>query len=164
MSVYIFGETTDGSSSFSGNSVRARRFLCNKNAEISEVQVYSIGGGYLKVGVYSDNAGEPDTRLSYESTGTLISSGQWNSITVPSFDVSSGTYYWIAGIGNSAGIITYHDSSGGTERYYSIAYASWAAPVTWPTGSDSEGTRQVSHAAFGEITSGSNSFFFSAGF
>jgi hypothetical protein len=67
------------------------------NAGIMKVKAYQTGN--VKVAIYSDNNGEPDTLLGQGSGA--VTAGQWNDISITSAAITSGSYYWLACISQS---------------------------------------------------------------
>jgi hypothetical protein len=83
------------------------RFQANLSGTLNEIQFYSGNSGNAKVGLYDDDTGPvPNTRLTYNNTGQAASSSQWNSITVPDYEIISGTYYWLAVLTGTSGVAT----------------------------------------------------------
>jgi hypothetical protein len=91
----------------SANYVFYCRFQANLSGTLNEIQFYSNISGNAKAGVYDEDTGPvPNIRLTYNNTGQAVSSSQWNSITVPDYEIISGTYYWLAVLADTSGIAT----------------------------------------------------------
>jgi hypothetical protein len=77
------------------NTFCLSKFTADHTGVISQVRVLAYTACNVKVGVYSDNGGEPDRLLSAVNDSTAIIVG-WNIITIPTISVNQGTSYWIA--------------------------------------------------------------------
>jgi hypothetical protein len=85
-----------------------------------------VASGNVKVGVFSDNAGEPDARLGYNDSGQAVSASSWNELSISSMSVVSGTYYWLCAISDTGNVIS-RDNTGGDGTWEAQTYATW----TW---------------------------------
>jgi hypothetical protein len=87
------------------------------------------------VGLYTNATGNnPGTLL---ALGTIVNptKGAWNSVTVPSANVTSGTVYWIAVLGpTGGGTVQFRDKAGGGKTQTSKQTSLVALPVTWTAG------------------------------
>ena len=71
---------------------RLHRFQADLSGVVSQINIYVIGSGYVKVALYADSAGEPGARLAKQDTTTAVVAG-WNLITLEApCPVVSGTY------------------------------------------------------------------------
>jgi outer membrane protein assembly factor BamB len=88
----------------------------------------------LTLGLYTDNAGHPGTLLT-QATTTTIASGTWNTLTVPSVSITSGTKYWIAILGSSSGSFQFRDNATATCGNEGSSQTNLTTlPTTWTTG------------------------------
>lgn len=148
MADYLFGETEAGISNQSNNELWATKFTCTADSNLTEIQVYSRAAGNVKVALYSDSGGSPDSLIVANDSGTSCSASQWNPVTVTSTGVSSGTDYWLVCLCDTIGVISRYATSGGTSQYNSsTTYSTWTAPATYPSGTSSN--FRISIAAFG---------------
>lgn len=85
------------------------------------------------VGIYSNNGTHPGTRLT-EGTITAPVKGAWNTVSVPSASITSGTTYWMAILGpTGAGTVKFRDKAGGSSET-SASGSLTDLPATWSTG------------------------------
>lgn len=85
------------------------------------------------VGVYSNASGHPSSLLT-SGTVTSPAAGAWNSVSVSTTAISSGTTYWIAILAptGSTGTIEFRDTSAGTGAAETSASGSLTAlPGSW---------------------------------
>lgn len=145
---FLFGETSTGVFNLAGgDTVYARQFSSSSSATVNEIQIYSIVDGNCKVALYDDSGGSPNSLLTANNTSTACSAGQWNSVSVTSASVSSGSNYWIVATGDTPGVCSQVSGSGGTTEFTSDPYSTWTAPSTWSgTGT---GTQDCCFAAYG---------------
>ena len=99
-------------------------------------------GRTLKLGIYSDNAGEPDTLL-WSSASGVYNAGSETSFELVTDTFSgvtfvSGNYYWFGFVTASADTNYRREVDVGTTRYDGLG--SFAFPATWDTGGDAEST------------------------
>lgn len=146
-SEYLFGETIDATYQHNANRIFIRRFYSSNDSLVSNVSVYSLLSGNVKVMVYSDNSGTPGNLLSSNDTGVACTGGQWNLISVPEFNVLSDTYYWIGAITDTNQAIGRHSTSGGVTEYLDAVYSNWSAPDIWPGGTSN--AYQSCYSAYG---------------
>ena len=87
----------------------------------------------LIAGLYSDHNGHPGTLLA-SGTNTSPTRADWNTVTIASTAVTSGTKYWVALLGKG-GALFFRDRSNGNCRSENSAQSSLSAlPPTWKTG------------------------------
>ena len=104
----------------SGTANSASFYLDSSNAATS-----------AKIGVYSDN-GAPGTLLA-SATDSSLRAGAWNTVSLPSFSVTSGAKYWIGLLG-SGGAISWRDSQSGLAADVSSSTSLTSLPSSWSTG------------------------------
>ena len=88
----------------------------------------------LVAGLYADNNGRPGTLL---TQGTLNppTAGTWNTVAVPSANVTSGASYWIAILGPiSSGSLKFRNKTTGTRAETSAQINLTTLPASWTTG------------------------------
>jgi len=136
MSDFLFGSTEVKSGNGSASWLYTSKFVCGKNGDATEIQIYSDSSGEAKVALYTDNAGSPDTLIVKNDSGTAVTGGQWNAISISSTTVTAGTTYWIAAMGNASGVIT-NKSGIATSKYdFPYTYGTFTFPGTFPSTSD----------------------------
>jgi DNA-binding IclR family transcriptional regulator len=90
----------------------------------------------LVAGIYTDSSGKPGTLLA-QGTLTGVTSGAWNTVTVPSATLTSGATYWIA-ILAPTGTVRFRDRAGiggATQPCETSAQTTLTTlPATWTTG------------------------------
>src|SRR5262245_4119409 len=89
----------------------------------------------LTVGLYADSAGKPGTLLTQGSLNSPLA-GAWNTVTVPTVQVTSGATYWIAILApaGSGGTLKFRDQSAGSRSETSASKTLTSLPSTWATG------------------------------
>ena len=102
----LFGSPSTYTVPVSYNVIVCQNLSCQKSGTLNEIRVYSLATGYVKAGLYSNNSGSPDTRLTVNNTGVSCAADQWNSIIVPDISVVEGTNYFLAVLGDSNNVIS----------------------------------------------------------
>jgi hypothetical protein len=74
----------------------------------------------MKVGIYSDSAGIPTTRLDTVGSTAVVSG--WNTITFPSVSIVSGTAYWLATNSSVFDLVSGITNGTGVDRYKALTY------------------------------------------
>jgi RHS repeat-associated protein len=88
----------------------------------------------IYVGIYKDASGKPGTLLTQGST-TQLAPGTWNSVTVSTVSLTSGTAYWIAILGTTSGTPYFRDRSTTTCQSQTSSQSNLTSlPSTWSTG------------------------------
>jgi outer membrane protein assembly factor BamB len=107
----------------SGNLVQLRVYVDQGNAATN-----------LVAGLYSNSSGQPAQLLTQGSLSHPVA-GSWNTVSVPSAAVTSGTSYWIAILSPSgSGTLNFRDRSGGGTSVTSASSSLTTLPATWTTG------------------------------
>jgi hypothetical protein len=87
------------------------------------------------VGLYTDTGSNNPGTLLTQGTISAPVKGAWNSLTVPSVSVTTGTKYWIAVLGpTGAGAAQFRDVASGSNTQTSAATNLAVLPSTWATG------------------------------
>jgi hypothetical protein len=135
--VLLGSNTLQGTSDFDpANTAEAFRYTATANGSTGTLAFYVDSGNAatsIKVGIYSDNAGQPGTLL---TSGTIASPliGSWNSATLsPAINITSGTTYWIGQLG-IGGDLHYRDLATGNCSVSGSGTGLSALPATWTTG------------------------------
>jgi len=117
---------------------------------MTEFKVKAGASGYVKCALYEDDSGEPGDLITAMNTGQAVASG-WNTLSFTSTPVTSGTYYWLAIIIDTAGAALYVNSSG-TMRYKAFTYSGFTFPDPAGSGFSSLGFYSV-EAGWGDTES-----------
>jgi hypothetical protein len=137
--IVLFGDQTIETQSDHNVSGQAEAFQTTASATgtLGSITIYIDSRStapQIFVGLYADNSGHPGTLLTQGSL-TQITIGAWNTISVPSISVISGTKYWIAILGTGAGTPFFRDRSRGPCTSEANAQTSLASlPATWSSG------------------------------
>ncbi|MGD0352445.1 MAG: ice-binding family protein [Dehalococcoidia bacterium] len=127
----LIGVAADAASTGGGGggsgAVILQRFPASATGPITEFRVKASASGNVKVAIYDDSAGSPGALRNAVNTSTPVSAGAWTSIPINSTSVTSGNYYWLAVVSDSANIYYSSDPSA-TVRYKSATYSSWTYP------------------------------------
>src|SRR5262249_10555191 len=83
---------------------------------------------------------------------TSLTNGAWNTITIPSVGVTSGTAYWIAVLSTASGAVAFRDANGTCISQSSAQRRLTALPSTWTPGQKWPGLCPLS--AYGSSGSG----------
>lgn len=144
----LVGNSSSTGSGCTGSYFYLGRFQAVKSKTgATEFRVYAGSSGNVKVAVYADSSGEPGALLGYNNTSQAVVAG-WNTLTVSSVDIVSGTYYWLA-VNTDGGDRCRRDSAGGTIRYKAATYSSFTFPD--PAGSGfTSSTYLITLAVWGE--------------
>jgi hypothetical protein len=133
-------DSTPSTGAYPGNYFFLYRFQAVDTGNVVIFKLKASGSGNVKTAIYADNAGEPGVLLSAVNTSTPVVAG-WNSITIGSTPVVTGTYYWLAYSSDSA--IGYYYSAAGTFRYKTTTYSTFSFPNPAGTGFSSNITTSV---------------------
>jgi hypothetical protein len=120
--------------------IRAFSYVAGTSGSTTDVEVYvsrSNKATGLQVGIYSNAAGKPSSRLASGSKSGLRK-GAWNDVTVSSTAITAGATYWVALLG-SGGNLYFRD--GGSALSYgqnaSSLPSSWTGAATFASGAAS---------------------------
>jgi hypothetical protein len=146
----LIGSSTDGVSNLSASFLNHNKWVADYTGIVSEIKVYSLVAGNVKVALYADDGGEPGALLSTNNEGQAVSAGQWNAVSIPEVSITAGTTYWISGVWDTTGAVTYN--GGGRVRRYKggQVYSTFTFPDPAGTGYTS-GTQNESMAGWGVI-------------
>jgi outer membrane protein assembly factor BamB len=135
----VIGSQTIASGKDSNTAGQAEAFkaTASASANVVSISVYlDTGSAATKVtaGLYTDKAGTPGTLLT-QGTLTTPTAAAWNTIPVPSAQVTAGATYWIAILSPSgSGTVRFRDTSNSARSETSAATNLTALPSTWVTG------------------------------
>jgi hypothetical protein len=103
------------------------RFQAINTGSVTEFKVKSEGSYNVKVALYADRAGEPGALITAMNTGQAVAS-DWNILSFTTTNITSGTYYWLAIIGDASGAFQSTFSGDGTRRYKAGTYSIFSFP------------------------------------
>lgn len=128
MTELLAGTISAGGSNAVDDYVLYCQYTAVASGNIEDFRVYSLISGAVKVGLYSDDGDEPDTRIAYNDSGQSVSADQWNILSISSTPIVASTKYWLACIGDIDGNHSY--AAGPELRFYynGSNYGAW----TWP--------------------------------
>jgi len=101
------------------------RFQAEETGFVSGIRFLLALGCGVKVALYADSEGEPGALLSANDTGKVCATG-WNGISIPHYEVTKDTYYWLA-FNTDADRLEYHTASG-TVRWLGANFAGFSFP------------------------------------
>jgi hypothetical protein len=145
----IIGSSTIGTSTMGGGYVLYAKYTATNSGNINQIRVYSLANGHAKVAIYSDNGGEPGSKLISNDTPQAVSASQWNSLSLSSTALTQGTAYWMGICIDNNGAASWVGNSG-TARYIPVTYSSFTFPPTAGTGFTNT-TAYMSLAGWGTI-------------
>jgi Ca2+-binding RTX toxin-like protein len=153
---FIFGNQTVEAKldSNAGGLAEAFKTTTASSGTVTQLRVYVDTGstGALTAGLYTNSATNHPGALLTQGTLAAPVTGQFNTITVPSANVTSGSTYWIAVLG-TGGTFRFRDRAGvgaGSSETSSVSTLT-ALPNAWTTGATfSDGA--ISGYAAGTIT------------
>ena len=125
------------SDSNSAGQAEAFKATASASGSIVSISVYVDSGSTaskLVAGLYTDAAGKPGTLL---TQGTLNGpvAGAWNTVTVPSAQITPGANYWFAILAPAqSGTLKFRDKFGGGSSQTSAALTLTTLPSSWTTG------------------------------
>ena len=146
----LVGSNTNGVSVRPDDYVYLAKFTAIATGNAVEIRVYSLASGNVKVAIYADLAGTPAALLRANNTGQAVTLNQWNTLTIPSTEILTGTVYWVGTICDTDDALSYAGTAG-TSLIKNIAYAGFTFPDPYP-GAYSPSTVYMSQAAWGEST------------
>jgi hypothetical protein len=124
----------------------ASNFIAATSGNISSLSVYYDAGdaSQLLIGLYDDASNHPHNLLAQGTVSTPLA-GTWNSASVPSTAIASGTTYWIAlvtpvGHGSTFSFRYGTGGAGNTTTEHSTQTNLTTMPATWSTGATFPGT------------------------
>src|SRR6266478_5799244 len=135
----LFGDTSiEGSQDWdSAGTAEAFQVTASATGTVGGLTVYldSLSSAkQLFVALYTNAGGNPGVLLT-QGAITTLQAGAWNTVTVPSTNVASGTMYWIAILG-TGGTLYFRDSTqGGCSSVSSAQNNLGNLPSGWTTGS-----------------------------
>jgi hypothetical protein len=71
------------------------RFQCTQTGALTLIRLRATTYGGVKVAIYSDNASKPNVLLSSNTYDNILADG-YSTVTIPSVNLVSGQYYWLA--------------------------------------------------------------------
>jgi hypothetical protein len=145
----LIGSSTQGTGNIGGDQVRYSKFTAEATGKVTEIKVYSLVSGSVKVAIYADNAGEPGNKITGNDDSQDVTLNQWNTLTIAETYITEGTVYWL-GICTSVTGAASGISTGGIGRYKTVTYSTFTWPDSAGTGFTSS-TYKISQAGWGVL-------------
>jgi hypothetical protein len=123
----LIGSVTDGTNSTAASYFTLAKFTAVATGIVSEIHIYSLADGNVKLAIYDDNIGEPDTLITANNTGQAVLANQWNTLNIGNTNVIKDNVYWIACNSDTTGA-TCRSTGTGTQRYKSATYTTFTFP------------------------------------
>ena len=117
-----------GSNGHANNYLCLTRYQAEASGNVVEIKVKLKSGTScnVKLAIYADSSGAPGNLLN-STSGHACTEG-WNTISISSTAITSGTYYWLAVMMDGYDMVMYNTS--GTMRYKAYAFANaWPDPA-----------------------------------
>jgi hypothetical protein len=134
----------------SAGSAEAFQYTATATGAVTQMSVYVDTGNAatkLNVGLYSDKSGVPGSLLT-SATITSPKAAAWNTTTVPTASVTSGTKYWIAVLSPSgSGVVHFRDVASGGLTQASSQNNLAALPAAWSAGATYGNSPMSAYAA-----------------
>jgi len=130
---YIGLSTQDNQYSENTGSINGMRFLCGQGGSLAKIEIYfqeASPSGNARLGVYSDNAGVPNTLLL--DAGEVAIANGWVEIDGLELEVENGTYYWLAFTLSAQNFVYYLSGQPSNSHAYG-AHTYGALPSTFPS-------------------------------
>jgi hypothetical protein len=129
----LIGTETTGSTGLLSGRFHGCKFTASATGTVKEIKVHAGANGDVKVAIYADDAGEPGARLSYNNTGQAVTSGQWNTLTIPELSITKDTVYWLM-FNMSVNAAVSRILTGGVTKYKTATYSTFSFPDPAGTG------------------------------
>ena len=126
------------------------KFKAVSNGNATQIRVKCTTTGNVKVGLYTDLAGYPYTRMSDNSTGVAVTAG-WNDIPIPAATVEFGKPYWIV-CNSNTNCVGSDNTTGYTIMYLPYAYTNPGLPASVGAGATTSNNRQLLAGSWGTDT------------
>jgi len=120
----------------------AEAFINTANATgtATRIYVYVDNGNTannIVVGIYSNATGDNPANLLVQATLSNPVKGAWNSVTIPSVSIASGTKYWITILGPlGGGTVKFRDAASGSKAQTSAQSNLTVLPAVWSIGTN----------------------------
>jgi len=115
----------------------AMRAQAGNTGELQSIAVYiwasTPSGKKYTLGLYSDNAGEPDELLATCEEGTTSGSAGWvvKDVAGTKPTLTNGTYYWLTFINEDSAVNLGYDATTASSRYYNSGGYSHTLPASY---------------------------------
>jgi len=129
----LVGTDSAGTGTHGANYVCYTKFTAAGTGIITELKVYALATGHVKVAIYSDNSGEPGDKITGNDSSQAIIADQWNTLTIANTNIVKDTPCWLGVIGDTDGATSWRALSGVIRRYKAATYSSF----TWPSSAGS---------------------------
>ena len=145
-----FGTTDESGTSpaASAGYLGATKYTLSEDGTVTKISIYSPDNVNHKGGIYSDNAGVPDTLLVSNETG--VSGSGWKDISLDQTFLSAGVY-WLAFNADGNNCAVY--KAGGTNQR---AYKELTYGTAFPSTFSPAGYQNYDYPSYGTYTTGTN--------
>jgi len=126
----LIGTDTDPTTAYANVYIRTNKFTAEATGSCSEIRIYVMGNGNVRVAIYQDNSGQPSNLLA-ESASTAVTANQWNTVALTSaLSLVSGTAYWLAQQEQTSSMAAGRVQAGAFQmRYRAYSYAAFPNPI-----------------------------------
>jgi len=133
------------------NHTAATRWAATGTGKVQKIRFYAAANTNAKVGIYTDAAGLPGTRIGVQNASTPVIGGQWNDIDLSAeCEVTNNTLYWLVVLQSAANTVKYDNEVG---RSYKFSYTKTFAEGLPENGGDMSWTDYsgiyISYSAYG---------------
>jgi hypothetical protein len=135
MTIKLIGSDAQQSTNdLSSGRVRYFKYTADASGTVSEIKIYALANGNVKIAIYADSSGDPGSRLAYNDSGQAVTADQWNTLSIDGLSVTQSTVYWLACIYDTTGSLAYDTIGAGHTpvRYKTATYSTF----TWPSSAD----------------------------
>lgn len=145
--VVLIGNGSNTGYNIVKNTIYLQRFQAAKSGTLNSLAILAVSAGFdsCYLGIYSDNAGEPDTKLTAGGP-FFINNVNFQQNAVSSISITKDTYYWLAADVDGNSVLRYSNGAS-TTRYKSYTFG--ALPDSAGSGYSSSTTINMSIAGYG---------------
>jgi RHS repeat-associated protein len=131
--------TTSSDGNAAANKFILSRFQAGQSGTLDQIRVNCTAAGFIKVALYADNSGAPGSLKAADNVTRAVVAG-WNNLIIPSFTISSGSYYWLA-FNSSAALVGTKTAAGSARKYKTATFSTFSFPGEAGTGFSSDTSR-----------------------
>ena len=136
----LVGETTikPNQDNNAAGTAEAFQYTALASGTVNQLSVYldsNNSASSVVIGLYDNNGSNNPGTLLTQATITSPVKGAWNTISVPTANITSGAKYWIAVLGPSgSGTVQFRDVASGGRAQVSTQTNLATLPATWSAG------------------------------
>jgi len=117
-----------GPAGLGGDLLLVEDFLATADAVGTRIEYYSISGGVIHAVAYEGGSlGDNNASLIQALNAQSVSGSTWNSVSFTPFNITSGNYYRIGGVGGGANRLARTASGPASVEYRNDAYSGFTA-------------------------------------